>query len=83
MPVIEQLRGPANRRVSAEIWQASYGWLAKQPPRALTPTPVTARRFQSLRREIWQPLVKSLPEGPALTALKDYLKSHDLGDLGR
>lgn len=83
MPVIEQLRGPANRRVGAEIWQAAYGWLAKQPPRALTPTPVPARRFQQLRREIWRPLAVAVPEGPAAVTLRDYLKSHDLGDWSR
>jgi hypothetical protein len=81
MPVIEQLRGPANRRVGAEVWQAAYGWIARQTPRPLTPTPVSARRYQQVRREIWQPLVRTLPEGPAATALKDYLKSHDLGEL--
>lgn len=83
MPVIEQLRGPANRRVGAEVWQAAYGWLAKQPPRALTPTPVATRRFQQLRREIWRPLVAAMPGGPAGVALQDYLKMHDLGDCGR
>jgi hypothetical protein len=83
MPVIEQLRGPANRRVSAEVWQAAYGWLAKQMPRTLTPTPVAARRFLQLRREIWLPLVRALADGPAAAALKDYLKTHDLADSGR
>lgn len=83
MPVIEQLRGPANRRVGAEVWQAAYGWLAKQPPRALTPTPVQARRFQALRREIWRPIGAAVPDGPAATALRDYLKTHDLGDFVR
>ncbi len=83
MPVIEQLRGPANRRVGAEIWQAAYGWLAKQPPRSLAATPVAARRFQQHRRDIWRPLVTALPEGPAAIALRDYLKTHDLGDIAR
>ena len=83
MPVIEQLRGPANRRVGAEVWQAAYGWLARQAPRALTPTPVAARRFQQLRREIWRPLASAVPPGPAAVALQDYLKTHDLGDCGR
>jgi hypothetical protein len=82
MPVIEQLRGPANRRAGAEVWQAAYGWLAKQPPRPLMPTPVAVRRFQQGRREIWLPLVRRL-DGPAAATLKAYLKTHDLGDLGR
>lgn len=82
MPIIEQLRGASNRRVSADVWQAAYGWLAKQTPRTLTATPVATRRFLHLRREIWQPLLRSLSEGPALTAVKDHMRSHDLSDIG-
>lgn len=80
MPVIEQLRGASNRRVGADVWQAAYGWLAKQTPRLLTATPVSTRRFLQLRRDIWLPLVRSLPDGPATTAVKDYLRSNDLSD---
>lgn len=80
MPVIEQLRGASNRRVGAEVWQAAYGWLASQTPRLLTATPVSTRRFLQLRRDIWLPLVRSLPEGPATTAVKDHLRSKDNSD---
>ncbi|MEZ5924129.1 MAG: hypothetical protein R3D57_07065 [Hyphomicrobiaceae bacterium] len=78
MPVIEQLRGPANRRVNAEVWQAVYGWLARQTPRSLAPTPVTSRRFQQRRRGIWQPLEEAVTVPPAALALRDYLRSHEV-----
>ena len=62
VPRIVQLRGPRNRRVGPEIWQAALTWLAAQEFRPLPRVNETADRHrrQQLIRAIWRPLMDSL-----------------------
>ncbi len=67
MPAIVQLRGPRNRRASAEVWQATFAWLGAQK---LTARKVRSPRMQSAqktlaRRQLWAPYLDHL-EGSGL-----------------
>jgi hypothetical protein len=66
MPQIEQLRGPRNRRVAVEIWQATYAWLARQDYRTLPreADPNDRTRRLSMIRAIWRPYLEALGTTP-------------------
>lgn len=56
MPTVEQLRGPRNRRVGPEIWQAVFAWLATQDYRPLQrPDATDQARRRQLVRALWRP----------------------------
>lgn len=61
VPAIRQLRGPRNKRVSSELWQAALLWLGQQRMR---PLPTGARPGQQSARlralkAIWRPYLES------------------------
>lgn len=62
VPRIVQLRGPRNRRVGPDVWQATLAWLAAQEFRPLPRINETADRHrrQQLIRAIWRPLLDDL-----------------------
>jgi hypothetical protein len=56
MPRIVQLRGPKNRRVSPEIWQAAFLWMGSQPVEPFANgrlTPAASDRAKA-RRDLWR-----------------------------
>jgi hypothetical protein len=62
-PAIRQLRGPRNKRVSSDVWQAAMLWLGQQ---RLRPLPTGVRPAQQAARvralkAIWRPYLDSLP----------------------
>ena len=80
MPSIEQLRGPANRRAAAGVWQAVYNWLSAQPARTLPATRPHAGASRTVARRIWQPFLEAAKTTPGAATLRDYLKSNDVLD---
>ncbi len=62
MPAILQLRGPRNRRTSAELWRASYLWLGLQPlkPRTLRSTQIDPEKLDEAARRVWATYLKRL-----------------------
>ena len=81
IPRIEQLRGPRNKRVPPEIWQATFTWLASQCYRPL-PRELTqgerARR-QQVSRSLWRPYLDALAEGGDEALLKALALGADHG----
>ena len=74
-PAIRQLRGPRNKRVSSEIWQAALLWLGQQRLRPL-PTGVRpaqqAARMRALKA-IWRPYLDALAAGEVKNQVEDVL----------
>lgn len=63
MPAIVQLKGPRNRRASADVWRAAYTWLGGQTLRPFQPrrkTTKVATRRTDVRRNLWQPYLDFL-----------------------
>lgn len=60
MPGIAQLRGPRNRRVSAQIWQAVHAWLGSQPIRPLKNETTPAAVAREMLRSLWQPYTDAM-----------------------
>ena len=62
MPAILQLRGPRNRRTSAELWRAAYLWLGSQPlkPRTAISTRLDPEKLEIAAQNIWAPYIKDL-----------------------
>ena len=64
MPAIEQLKGPRNRSVSPEVWQATFAWLGSQTlkPFAGSSALQTSKRRASHRvlKEIWAPYLRKV-----------------------
>lgn len=67
MPAILQLRGPRNRRASAETWQAAYAWLGSRSLKPLEIVPAELCSLEARRRacELWRPYLASRGEGDA------------------
>ncbi len=60
VPGITQLRGPRNRRVSTQVWQAVYAWLGDQPFRAVACEPPDAATTRATLHALWQPYIEAL-----------------------
>lgn len=60
MPGIVQLRGPRNRRVSTQVWQAVHAWLGSQPFRALASEPANGACAEATLRALWRPYLETL-----------------------
>jgi len=61
MPVIEQLRGPKNKRAGAELWQAAYKWLGSQTFRPMKEGIRGGREIgKKIKMSIWKPYLDSL-----------------------
>lgn len=62
MPAITQVRGPRNRRASADIWQAAYAWIGAQQIRPATADLIlqepSARR--GVHKALWRPYLAQL-----------------------
>lgn len=74
-PAIRQLRGPRNKRVSSEVWQAALIWLGQQ---RLRPLPTGVRPAQQAARQralraIWRPYLESLGTAEARSQVEDVL----------
>ncbi len=62
LPAIKQLRGYKNRRVTAAVWQAVYGWLGRAP---LTPLPHPTSDLRladraQMRDQLWSAYLTAL-----------------------
>ncbi len=57
MPIVVQVRGPRNRSVTPDVWQAAYAWIGQTPIEPLTQNRLTATTSerQKTRRRLWQP----------------------------
>jgi len=63
MPALIQLRGPRNRRASAELWQATYAWLGGAALKLLPGNRARLRgasKRRQARRLFWQPYLEAL-----------------------
>lgn len=60
MPGIVQLRGPRNRRVSTQVWQAVHAWLGSQPFRALASEPADTACVEATLQALWRPYLETL-----------------------
>jgi hypothetical protein len=60
MPGIVQLRGPRNRRVSTQVWQAVHAWLGSQPFRALASEPANGAWAEATLQTLWRPYLDTL-----------------------
>lgn len=76
MPAILQLRGPRNRRTSAELWRAAYVWLGAQPlkPRTLRSTRLDPTRLDEAEQRTWAQYLKWLKSKGADDAFRASLK---------
>jgi hypothetical protein len=59
-PAITQLRGPRNRRVPTQIWQAVHAWLGGQPFKALSGQPSDPASARETLRSLWLPYLETL-----------------------
>lgn len=59
-PAITQLRGPRNRRVSTQVWQAIHAWLGGQPFRELSGQPSDPASARETLRALWHPYLEAL-----------------------
>ena len=59
-PAITQLRGPRNRRVATQVWQAVHAWLGGQPFKALAGQPSDPGSARETLRVLWQPYLEAL-----------------------
>jgi hypothetical protein len=57
---ITQLRGPRNRRVATQVWQAVHAWLGGQPFKALSSQPSDPGSAREALRMLWQPYLDAL-----------------------
>ena len=80
MPAIEQLRGPANRRAGAGVWQAVYTWLSMQPARTLPAARSHSGASRAVARRIWQPFLEAVANTTGELTLREYLRSGDVLD---
>ena len=57
MPIVVQVRGPRNRSVQPDVWQAAYAWIGRAPIEPLAQNRLTAARSerQKTRRRLWKP----------------------------
>lgn len=84
MPAIRQLRGPRNRRASAEIWRAAYSWLGSQPLRpiapngTLAPSPA-ARRTAAL--DLWRDYIEDRSAALTCGEIESLLAGIEAGGL--
>ncbi len=64
MPTIEQLKGPRNRSVSPQVWQATFAWLGSQTLKPFgRPSALLASKGHASRRvlkEIWAPYLRKV-----------------------
>jgi hypothetical protein len=60
MPCISQLRGPRNRRVSTQVWQAVHAWMGGQPFKSLASEPSSPADAGETLRYLWQPFAQAL-----------------------
>lgn len=60
MPVIAQLRGPRNRRVSTKVWQAAHAWLGSQRFKPLARQPITPASARGCLHRLWRPYMDAL-----------------------
>ena len=75
MPSVVQLRGPRNRRVSPEIWRATFAWLGSQelvPRKLRSPRTQSAQRSRA-RQQLWQPYLEHISGSPLEVRLRDLL----------
>ena len=80
MPMIEQLRGPGNRRAAPGVWQAVFTWLSMQPTRPLTANRATLANTRAAARRLWQPYLDHLSGQPGELALRNFLRSGEVLD---
>ena len=78
MPMIEQLRGPGNRRAAQGVWQAVFTWLSMQPTRQLPATRGNAAASRTVARRLWQPYLESLSGRPGEETLRNCLCSGEV-----
>ncbi len=61
IPMIEQLRGPKNKRAAPKLWQAAYAWLGSQTIRPIVEGVQGGDRIgQEVIASVWRPYLNSL-----------------------
>ena len=80
MPMIEQLRGPGNRRAAPGVWQAVFTWLSMQPTRPLTIARASSSSARAAARRLWQPYLEHLTGQAGEAALRAFLCSGEVLD---
>lgn len=78
MPAIVQLRGPRNRRVALEVWQAAYAWIGARPVDAFSfdrLLPPAADQAE-MRFELWQPYLSALASQPGGATVEVRCRHH-------
>lgn len=81
MPAIEQLRGPANRRVPPSVWQATYAWLSSQTAKPLlSPKGSVSAETRAVARRIWAPFLKAIAGSASEDRVKAFLRSGEVLD---
>lgn len=85
MPAIRQLRGPRNRRASAEIWRAAYVWLGSQPIRPMAPNGTHATASPAARRtaafELWRDYLEDRSAALTCEEIESLLAGIEAGGL--
>lgn len=63
MPMIEQLRGPKNRRAAPKLWQAAYAWLGSQTFRPIVEGVQGGDEIgKKIISSVWKPYLMSLKD---------------------
>ena len=63
MPMIEQLRGPKNRRAAPKLWQAAYAWLGSQTFRPIVEGVQGGDEIgKEIISSVWMPYLMSLTD---------------------
>jgi hypothetical protein len=77
---IKQLRGPANKRAPAAVWQAAYLWLGQQEPRLGTCRPSSSSEARAAAKRIWGPYLSAMSGRSHEQLLRAFLKSGEVMD---
>lgn len=73
MPMIEQLRGPKNRRAGPELWQAAYKWLGGQTYRPMKEGVLGGKEIaRKIKVGVWKPYFDFLKPNPHLEYVQQY-----------
>jgi len=63
MPMIEQIKGPKNKRASPEIWQAAYMWLGSQKFRPMKEGVQGGKEIgKKIKAAIWRPYLDQISD---------------------
>jgi len=73
MPMIEQIKGPKNKRAAPEVWQAAYLWLGSQDFRPMKEGVRGGKEIsKKIKKAIWKPYLAHITSAPLRVRVEKY-----------